>query len=269
MKKFSAFVLALLMLLAMGNAAMADRLDDILAAGKITVATSPDFAPMEFIDPTKTGQDSVVGAEVELMKYIAEKLGVELVIEQMDFQAALAAASMGNVDIAASGMAWREERAEAMELSAFYNMEDDDGQGILIRAEDADKYKTAADFVGKKVAVQNSSLQYNLLTEQIPEAVPELITNLNDAVMMLLTGKVDAVGVAYDNGEGFVTNYPDDLVMSEFKYEYLSEGNVLGVKKGETALIERINEIIAEVNELKLFTQWNADAEALAASFGI
>lgn len=269
MKKLLSGILSLLLVLSLASLGFAEnRLEAILAAGKITMATSPDFAPVEFIDPTKTGAESIVGADIELGKYIAEKLGVELVIEALDFPTVQGAVSQGKVDMAISGFAYTDERAESLELSTFYNTVDGTGQGILVRLEDAEQLKTAADFAGKTVAVQNASLQYNLLVSQIPDAKVELITDLNVAIMMLITGKVDAVGVSEENGDAFAANY-DSICMSDFYYDYSSEGNVLAVTKGETELIEKINEILLEVNELGLYEKWLADATELAATLGV
>lgn len=269
MKKL--FILALVLMLALSASAMAEtKLEKILATGKITMATSPDFAPSEFIDPNKSGQDMYAGADIELAKYIAEKLGVELVIEAMEFSAVQAAISQGNVDMAISGFAYTEERAENMGLSIFFNTEpaEGDGQSLLVRKDELDQYQKAEDFAGKVVAVQNASLQYNLLTSQIPDAIPEIITNLNDAIMMLITKKVDAVGVDAENGNLYAANY-DDIILSTFFYEYESDGNVLAVTKGEDDLLAAINEILLEVNEQGLYQQWRKEATELAKSLGI
>lgn len=247
------------------------KLDNIIEKGKITMATSPDFAPMEFIDLSKTGQDTYVGSDIELGKYIANKLGVELVIEAMDFSACQAAVTSGSVDMAVSGFAWTEERAENMALSGFYNTQDRDGkgQGVLVLKENADKYKTTSDFSSKLVAAQNGSLQHQLATNQLPEDVKlESITNLNDGVMMLITGKVDAIAVSSDNGEAFSNNY-DEIIMSDFYFDYTSQGNVVAVTKGEDELLEKINEIIEEVNEKGLYQQWKEEAVSLANKLGI
>lgn len=269
MKKTIALLMTVLLLVgAAGQVFAENKLEKIKASGKIVMATSPDFAPSEFIDPSKTGQDAIVGADIDLAKYIAEKLGVTLVIETMDFAAVQAAVTQGKVDMGISGMAYTETRAEAMELSAFYNYETDKGQGLLVLKDTADQYTKAEDFAGKKVAVQNASLQYNLLTTQLPDAVVELVTVVSDGVMLLINGKVDAVGVAVENGEGFVKNY-DSLVFSDFYYDFKNDGNVMAVTKGETELIEAINEIIAEVNELGLYRQWLDAAIELSQSLGI
>jgi len=263
-----ALVTVILVTMCLGQALAENRLEKILAAGKLVMATSPDFAPSEFIDPTKTGQDAIVGSDIELGKYIAEKLSVELVIEAMDFAAVQAAVAQGKVDIGISGFAYTETRAEAMELSIYFNMDDDDGQGLLVLAEQADQYTKAEDFAGKKVAVQNASLQYNLLVEQLPDAIPELVTLVSDGVMMLITGKVDAVGVAKTNGQGFVDNYPS-ITLCAFFYDFEAEGNVLAVPKGEVELMAAINEILVEVNEAGLYKEWREAAVALAKELGV
>jgi len=269
MKKLFAIALSLVLVLSLAGGALAQtKLEKIKAEGKITMATSPDFAPSEFIDPNKTGQEAIVGADISLAKYIAEQLGVTLTIEAMDFSAALGAAATGAVDIAISGFAPTEERKEAMLLSDPFVYEADAGQGILVLKDQADNYKKTEDFAGKKIAVQNGSLQYKLLTEQLPEAVPEIITNLNDAVMMLITGKVDAVGVSVDNGLSFVNNY-DELAVSEFRYDYASVGTVVAMQKGQDDLAAAINEILAKAKEEGLFPIWFQEAKALADSLGI
>ncbi|MDL2318661.1 transporter substrate-binding domain-containing protein [Eubacteriales bacterium OttesenSCG-928-A19] len=271
MKRLFTVALAMMLVLTMaGSALAANRLEEVLAAGKIVMATSPDFAPSEFIDPNKTGQESIVGADVSLGKYIAENLGVELVIDSMEFSAVLGAVTTGKVDIAISGLTYLPERAEAMEMSTPYNLNKaDDGQGLLVAVGTGDAFATPEDFVGKKVAVQNGSLQHKLLTEQLPGAQAEMITNLNDAVMMLITGKVDAVGVAGGNGKAYMNNY-DEIEMAAFYYDFSAEGTSVAAPKGETELIEAINEIIAKAEaEEGMMQGWYDDAVALAESLGI
>lgn len=245
-----------------------DKLKQIQEKGTITMVTSPDFAPSEFLDPTKTGQEAFVGADIELGKYIAEKLGVSLVIEAMDFSAVLAAISQGKADIAISGFAYTEERAKSVLLSDFYGMDEDSRQGILVRKDDKDSMSKAEDFAGKIIAAQNSSLQYNLLSSQLPDAVIEPISSLSDAILMLINGKVDGIAVSGDNGDAFSNNY-DSVILSEFLFDYVSEGMVIGVSKGQESLLEEINKIIAEVNELGLYQIWRTEAVKLADSLGI
>ena len=237
MKKIIATLLAVALSVTLCASALAEsRLDKILSAGEIHMATSPDFAPSEFIDDSKEGQDMYVGSDIELGKYIASKLGVKLVIDAMDFSAVQASVAMGQTDMAISGFAYTDERAEVAEMSAYYNIDDDGkGQGLLVLKENADKFQTAEDFAGLTIATQNGSLQYTLATTQLPEDIKiELIGDLGTAVLMLINGKVDAIAVAGGNGEVFANNYPE-VAMAPFKFFYESEGTVLMVPKGETS----------------------------------
>lgn len=149
----------------------------------------------------------------------------------------------------------------AWSLSDAYNKSTDEtGQGLLIMKDTAAEYTTAESFAGKKVAAQSGSLQYNLVTDQLPkDVVIEQIGSLNDGILMLTTGKVDAIAVSGDNGKLFAQNY-DNIQMSDFFFDYSSDGNVVMMKKGEKKLAEEINKIIAELNETDLYQQWTDEA---------
>lgn len=273
MKKIIAIALTLVLCLTLCASALAEtRLEKILKSGEIHMATSPDFAPLEFIDDSKTGQDMYVGCDIELAKYIAEKLNVKLVVEPMDFSAVQASVAMGTVDMAIAGFAYNPERAEVAEMSAYYNItstEDDKGQTLLVPAGKEHDFATAESFSGLKIAVQNGSLQQQLANAQLPGDIKiELVADLGTAVLMLIEGKVDAIGVDGSNGEIFATQYPE-VAVADFKYVYEGEGNVIMMPKGETELAQAINEILAEVNDLGLYQQWEDEATALALSLGI
>ena len=165
--KIFCVILALAIVMSLGTVAFADQMDDIKAAGVLTVALSPDFSPMEFVDSSKEGQDAYVGFDVTLAKYIAEYFGVELEIQAMSFDACQTAVAMGAVDMSISGYSATPARAENFELSDPYFTEDDTtGQVLLVKAEDAEKYTTAESFDGADVGAQNASLQMDLLTSQ-------------------------------------------------------------------------------------------------------
>lgn len=268
MKKLIALVLAL-SLLALGAAATAgeteyaNRLEKILAEGKLTMATSPDYPPYEFIDLTKSGQESYVGSDIELGKYIAEQLGVELVIEAMDFDTVLAAVGEGGVDIAIAGMVPKEERLTIMDFSSVFNSDGD--QVVVILADKADEYKALADLSGKVVAAQNGTLQYDLVTGQIPEVTCELITAIPTGIMMLKSGKVDAIALASVVADQYILNYPELAILEE-KFVYESMGTVAGVVKGEPELLAAINAIVEEAEASGKYAQWRAAAQELASS---
>ena len=270
MKKLFCAALAAAMLMATmsGCGSSQNRLEKIKESGKLVLATSPDFAPLEFED-LSSGEAQYVGSDIELAKYIAEKLGVELEISAMDFSAVQAAIPSGQADIAISGFARTEERAQNMELSTPFNITEDGGQTVLVAKGQGANYTAAEDFSGLQIGAQNGSLQYNLVSSQLPEDVEIVpVGSLNDGVLMLETGKIDALASDLSNAELLLESH-DGIETTDFMFEYSSEGNVAAVKKGETELIEAVNEIIEEVNELGLYEQWKEEATELAKSLGL
>lgn len=270
MKKLFCAALAAAMLMATmsGCGSSQNRLEKIKESGKLVLATSPDFAPLEFED-LSSGEAQYVGSDIELAKYIAEKLGVELEISAMDFSAVQAAIPSGQADIAISGFARTEERAQNLELSTPFNITEDGGQTVLVAKGQGANYTAAEDFSGLQIGAQNGSLQYNLVSEQLPDDVEIVpVGSLNDGVLMLETGKIDALASDLSNAELLLESH-DGIETTDFMFEYSSEGNVAAVKKGETELIEAVNEIIDEVNELGLYEQWKDEATELAKSLGL
>lgn len=246
-----------------------NRLEQIKESGKLVMGTSPDFAPSEFIDNT-SGKSVYVGSDIELAKYIAESLGVELEIKAMEFSAIQQAIQSGTIDIGIAGFAYSDKRAEAMGLTDKFNIDSDGSyQGLMVLKENAKQYGTKESFSGKKVVAQNASLQQSLVESQLPKDVKfQPVTSTSDGVMMVITGKADAMAVDSDNAKNLMQNYPE-IGMADFQFAYEGDGNVAAVKKGETELLEAINKIIAEVNEKGLYEKWTEDARELANTLGI
>ena len=248
-----------------------NELDIIKEKDYITVAISPDFAPYEFENLNAEDGQTVVGCEVELAKYIAEYLGVELKIESMDFSSCQAAVQSGTVDFSVSGYAITEDRQKTYNMTEPYKWQDDStGQLIIVKKDEAEKYATADSFSGKKVAAQNGSLQMSLVEEQFPDDITiEPISTLNDGILSLINDKIDCMACAGDTALQYVKNYPDKLAIAAFKFEYTSKGNSALIMKGNDALLAAINEAIqAAVKEGKL-PVWREEAVALAESLGI
>lgn len=245
------------------SSAPANRLQKILADKKLTVATSPDYAPYEFENLlAKTDAEKIAGSDIDLAKYIAQQLGVELKLEPMSFEAVLAAVGQGSVDMAIAGLAYKADRASVMEMSDIYYA--GSGQGIMIRTEDKDKYKTFESFAGKKVAIQTGSLQEQLAAAQLPKTfVKEQISDLTQAVLMLKEKKVDAIVIAVTSGDAFCKNY-DGLMMTELRFNTDANGTLIGMPKGEKELLAKVNEIIAKVKKDNLYEGWFKTASALS-----
>ena len=285
MKKFVSLLLALMMalsLVACGSKAdtttddktdddtvtePANALEKIKADGVLTVALSPDFSPMEFVDSSKTAQwGSVI--DDDIAKYIAENLGVELVIEPMGFDASQTAVYTGSVPMSISGYSWTEDRAQNYELSDYYYAgENETRQALLIKKENADKYTSPEDLVGQDVGAQNASLQMQLVTEQLTDANPISIGDITVGVMELKSGNIEALAVAYGNAEMIVDANPD-LVICTWEFDVKAEysANVIMMQKGETELLDAVNAILAQAKEANLYDGWYKDAVELGKS---
>ena len=286
MKKFIAMLLALMMalsLVACGSKAdtsaddktddpavtePANALEKIKADGVLTVALSPDFSPMEFVDSSKTGQDQYVGFDITLAKYIAENLGVELVIEPMGFDASQTAVYTGAVPMSISGYSWTEDRAQNYELSDYYYAgENETRQALLIKKENADKYTSPEALAGQDVGAQNASLQMQLVTEQLTDANPVSIGDITVGVMELKSGNIEALAVAYGNAEMIIDANPDLAICTwEFDVKAEYSANVIMMQKGETELLDAVNAILAQAKEANLYDGWYKDAVELGKS---
>lgn len=257
------------------SAEPANRLEEILARGYVTIATEPYFAPYEFIDPSKEGDEQYVGADIEFMKLIAEKLGVELQIVPLDFTTVQASVTEGKYDLAVSALAYTADRAENMNLSDSYFVprDDDTGYGFVVRADLADSVKTVEDLSDKIVAVQQGSLQQFLWqTYGVPCKEVKYASSTNDVFLMVTEGKADAAVTAKSYGNNYINANKDcNLVMADYTFDVEEKylGEVVGMKKGEDELLARINEIIAEMSATDVFYDWYKEYSDYAATLGI
>ena len=232
--------------------------------GTLTVATSPDFAPMEFMDLTKQGQDQYVGFDLTLAKYIAESMGLELVVMPMSFDACQTAVYAGTVDMAISGFSWTEDRAQNYNTSNYYHAGDNEDEQVLITlAANGDKYATAEGLKGAKIGAQNASLQQSLTTEQLPDSELVLFTDLGTGVLQLKNGDFDCIAVAKGNGDAIIANNPE-VAMSGFSFvvDEKYTGNVILLQKGADALTEAVNAALDSSKDQ--WDTWYTEAKAIS-----
>lgn len=242
-----------------------DLLETIQEKGKLVVGMSADYAPYEFHYIDENGKDVIGGFDVDIANEIADAIGVELVIQEMDFDALVSALPAGKVDVVISGMNPTEERAKVVDFSdIYYNSQ----HGILVRTEDADKYKTFADLEGAKVGAQLGSTQEQIAKAEIPNADLQLLANVNNLILELKSGKVDAIVMEKPVAEMAVKNNPD-LAVGEPTYEEKTGGNAVGVAKNNLELLAKINEVINELNESGKMDDYILKANELAASAGV
>lgn len=237
-----------------------------ITEGKLTVAISPDFAPMEFVDPTKAGQDMYVGFDVTLAKYIADELGLELVIMPMSFDACQMAVYSGTVDMSISGYSWTEDREAKFNLSNYYYAGDNEDEQVLITLKDNEgKYDTAEKLAGIKIGAQNASLQQSLVEAQLPNCELIPFTDLGTAVLQLKSGDFDCIAVAGGNADAIMVNNPD-IIKSGFLFyvDPKETGNVILLPKSADALTDVVNQILAESEQY-----WGTWYDAAKAISGI
>lgn len=267
MKKILTVFVLLLMVLSMTSC---KKVEGVIENGKFYVGISPDYAPYEFFDLTKDGDDKYVGSDVQLAKKIADELGLELVLKPMNFDLILAGLDSGKIDVAISGFTWSSERADNYLFSSSYY---DDGEGdqiLVFKASNQDKFQSLADLnkIEIKVAAQSGSLQQELIDEQLPNATHVYFEDINNAFTALNSGQYDAIAVAGVVAQTLLTSEENkDIVISTFQFEVESSALYVIMQKDNTVLAEQINPI-CEKAAAGLYEEWIKTADALYKSLG-
>ena len=265
MKKIIALALATLMVLSLfagcGNTGF-----KMVSDGKLTVAISPDFAPMEFVIFAEDGTSQYAGFDVMLAEYLAKEMGLQLQLMPMDFGACQTAVQMGTVDMSISGFSKTAERAENFCLSDFYYAGDNETEQVLITlAANEGLYTTAESLAGKKVGAQTASLQYNMCANQLPDTEIVIFTDLTTGLLQLQNGDFDVMAVAGGNADAMIANN-SGIIKSGFEFVVSSdeENNVILLNKNATELTAKVNELLAKAYESGYYGEWYAKAEELA-----
>ena len=274
MKKFSFIFIVVVMMAVCVIPAMAkaDRLEQIQSKGYIDFCTEPYWAPNEFIDPNKTGDEQYIGSDIELAKLIAEKIGVDLKINPLDFSAVLAGTATGKCDMAISAIAWSPTREIAMRLSDGYSFDDTIGYGFLVREEDADKYNSIEDLANATVITQSGSVQEAIYNQYCGNAKNfKLVANMTDAYLAVAEKKADVCITAISSAELYA-EANGGLAVPEFKFDTDPQmsATVIATPLDDTeSLMEVINEVVAEVVESGQFKEWDDFYKEYAKTLGL
>ncbi|MDO4492269.1 MAG: transporter substrate-binding domain-containing protein [Clostridia bacterium] len=251
MKKIFALVLAVVML-ATGTA-FATTVDDVKASGKLVIATSPDFPPFESLD----AENNPVGIEMELMALVAAELGVELDVQQMDFDSVLPGIIAGKYTVGVSGISVTDARKKNSLFTDPYCLA---AQAIVVK--EGSPIASKADLDGKKIAVQSGTTAEAFTMGQGYDVLSFAANP--DAELALTTGKVQAWVI-------------DDLTAKEMVDEYnaksseklvvldepmTTEPYAFALKLGNDELCSAINDIInklvADGTVASLFEKYEA-----------
>src|SRR3712207_3077305 len=245
-----------------GSSSSQSALAQIQENKKLVLGTSPDYPPFEFL-VSEGGKGNVVGADIELAKKLAEKMGVELEIKTIDFDALIPALQSGKVDVVITGMSPTEERKKNIDFSDIYFQ---GKNGVIVKKGDAGKYKTEDDLKKAKLGVQKGSTQETYLKDTLKITDYKALTAVPDLVMDLKNGNVDAI-VLNDKVAGInVTKYDGVELANQLKMTSAGEDEsmAIAVKKGDNKdLLELMNKEIKALNDSGAYDKILADAVEL------
>ncbi|QRN85948.1 basic amino acid ABC transporter substrate-binding protein [Clostridia bacterium] len=214
-----------------------DTLSQVQKDGQVIMGTNAEFPPFEYRDEN----GDVAGFDVEIAKEIAAGLGVELVIEDMDFGSIISALQSGKIDFGLAGMSVTEDRLANADFSdAYFNA----SQVIIVKA-DNDMIKGNADLVGKTIGVQEGTTG-DLEASEVEGATVMRFKKGVDAVMDLQNGKLDAVVIDALPAAVFAEKNDDIVVLDEY---FTEEEYAIAIRKGDDAFLNEVNRIIAELKD--------------------
>lgn len=233
-----------------------------ITPGVLTVATSPDFAPYEFYALGEDNTPTLAGFDMALAQYIADYLGLELEVIPMDFNGTLMELAAKNVDISMAGYSPDPSREDKMDFSDIYYT---GGQSFVTVKANADKFTSLADTnkAEYQIGAQLGSIQADLAAENSPEADIVTLAKVTDLIAELLAGHLDGAYIETAVAETYAKNYPELAVVLDVPYE--QEGSVVGVSKGNEALLKGINEAIAAAIADGSMDKFVAEANELAS----
>ncbi|MBQ8076413.1 MAG: transporter substrate-binding domain-containing protein [Oscillospiraceae bacterium] len=245
MKKFIAFALVFVLVFSVAATAVFAEEKKTLVFG-----TSADYAPFEFMYPDETGKMVYGGIDVMVAQYIADYLGMELQIENMDFGYLLTALNKGDFDMVLADIEPTEKRLKAADFSDPYYSELP--EFILIRAEDADKYKDAGtDFNGVSVGAQTGSTKIEKAEENLVGCVVVSLPLVTDLVNELVNKKIDAILLDGSVALSYASQYAELAIAEEASTVFPEpNGIAVAVAKGDPkGLLPGINDAVAKLVE--------------------
>lgn len=209
--------------------------------GKLIMATNAEFPPYEFHDSSQTGPDGsdIVGIDAEIAGAIAEKLGMELVIEDIAFDSIIPELQSGKADIGAAGMTVTEDRLANVDFSDTYATA---VQAIIVTADS--EIAGPDDLAGKTIGVQQGTTGDIYATDDFGDEHIDRYPKGVDAVQALLQGKVEAVIIDNEPAKVFVSEREGLQLLDA---AYAEEEYAIAVKKGNTELLDKINGALAEL----------------------
>ncbi len=216
------------------------EVSEVLADGVLTVGTNAEFPPFEFVDDN--GEPD--GFDVALIKAIGEKLGVEVEVENMEFEALVA--SIGNkIDVAIAGMTITDERKENADFSDPYY---DAVQYVILP--EGSEIATFDDLAGKTIGVQLGTTGDFIASDDVDGANVKQYNKGVDAVNDLINGRVDCVIIDKNPALVFAGKFEGQLTAVDGEqFGFGIENYAIAMPKGDAALSAQINGALKELKE--------------------
>lgn len=249
-------------LAACGSSSNENLQEKVVKKGKLVVAISPDYAPFEF-KALVNGKDTIVGADVELAKAIAEELGVKLELSSMSFDNVLSSLQTGKADMAISGLSATKERKNAYDFSdPYYETEN----AILVKTSNLDKFASIDSLANQKVAVQKGTIEEGLAKDQLKDSKIVSLTAMGEAINELKSGQVQAVDLEKPVAEGYLSQN-SDIALAGFALK-TSDGDAKAVAmpKGSGKMVKTVNKVIKKLAKDDKYKQYISDAAKLTAN---
>jgi len=202
--------------------------------GKLIMGTNAFFPPYEFYEGTE-----IVGIDPEIAAKIAEKLGMELVIEDMEFKSILVALEAGQISMGMAGMTVTEDRLKSVNFAESYAT----GIQVIIVAEGSD-ITGPDDLEGKKIGVQLGTTGDAYASDDYGDDHVERYPKGAEAIVALMNGQIDCVIIDNEPAKAFVSANEGLVILDT---EYLVEDYAIAVAKNNTELLDKINTALQEL----------------------
>ena len=235
MKQFLSLFLALIMAFSVVAFAMAEGITTI-ESGKLTISTSPDFPPFEYTDDN----DNIIGSDPEIMTLICDQIGLELVIDAMDFDSALLAAQQGKSDAVVSGVTVTEDRKLVFDFTDTYISIT---QAIV--SKEANNV-TMDQLASQTIGVQRGTTGHIYAEDDYGEDHVVAYDTYSLVFQALMNDQVSCILMDDAVAKAYIAANPG-LVMNESTYA--PESFAFGVSKGNTALVDAINAVLSSLKE--------------------
>lgn len=202
--------------------------------GKLVMCTNAEFPPYEYHD-----NNTIVGIDADICAAIAEKMGLELEIEDIAFDSIIPEISSGKADIGAAGMTVTEDRKQNVDFSETYAK----ASQVIIVTEDSE-VKGFDDLKGKKVGVQTGTTGDIYVTGDLGDECVERYAKGMEAVQALSQTKIDAVVIDGEPAKKYISEVPGLKILDE---SYTDEEYAIAIRKGNTELLDAVNKAIGEL----------------------